>query len=213
MVEYLPPSPKDQARIHQFGKKVFPGNFLGYELIAGGIWKGVILIGDLEDLEMLDASDIYPRRIKLKEVSISQKDDEFTFPIADGTAKLSGRDYEFREPTPKRDQLVRSEDLSGEILGESGESQLAEPTDEAEARADFWSIQGDFIYRYHNEPRVQLYVPKEETFPIPLKYVDVTRFTHTDLDVFSNRRFTIVGMSMRESICQILGEDSQTSLY
>ena len=26
--------------------------------------------------------------------------------------------------------------------------------DDAEARADFWSIQGDFIYRRHNEPRV-----------------------------------------------------------
>ena len=28
---------------------------------------------------------------------------------------------------------------------------------------DFWMIQGDFIYRHHNEPRVQLHVPKEET--------------------------------------------------
>ena len=30
------------------------------ELIAGGIWKGDILKADLEDLEQLDASDIYP---------------------------------------------------------------------------------------------------------------------------------------------------------
>ena len=64
---------------------------------------------------------------------------------------------------------MRSEDLSGELQGESGESQPAESTDDAEARADFWSIQGDFIYRRHNEPRVQLYVPKEETFTVPLK--------------------------------------------
>ena len=27
---------------------------------------------------------------------------------------------------------------------------------------DFWSITGDFIYRHHNEPRVQLYVPKKK---------------------------------------------------
>ena len=83
---------------------------------------------------------------------------------------------------------MRSEDLSGEIQGESGESQPVEPTDDAEARADFWSIQGDFINRHHNEPRVQLYVPKEETFPIPLKYIDVTRYTHTDLDVLQEKR-------------------------
>ena len=29
----------------------------------------------------------------------------------------------------------------------------------------------------------KLYVPKEESFPIPLKYIDVTRTTHTSLDV------------------------------
>ena len=60
-----------------------------------------VLIADLEDLEKLDASNIYPRRINAKEVLIRQKDDEFIFPIAGGTAKLSGRVYEFREPTPK----------------------------------------------------------------------------------------------------------------
>ena len=74
------------------------------------------------------------------------------------------------------------------MQGESGEPQPAEPTGDAEARADFWSIQGDFIYRRHNEPRVQLYVPKEETFPAPLKYIDVTRSTHTDLDVLQEKR-------------------------
>ena len=84
------------------------------------------------------------------------------FPIADGTAKLSGRDHEFRESTLRWEPTVRSEDLSGEIQGESGESQPADPTDDAEARADFWSIQGDFIYRHHNEPRVELCVPKKE---------------------------------------------------
>ena len=82
--------PKDQARIHQFDKKVLPGIFLGYELIAVEVWKGDILIADLEDLEKLNASEIYHRRIKGKEVLISQKRDEFIFPIADGTAKLSG---------------------------------------------------------------------------------------------------------------------------
>ena len=36
--------------------------------------------------------------------------------------------------------------------------------------------------------RVQLYVPKKGTFPIPLKYIDVTRTTHTNLDVFQESR-------------------------
>ena len=146
------------------------------------------MIANLEDFEKLDASDVYPRRINAKEVLISQKDGEFVFPVADGTAKLSGRDFEFRVPTPRREPTVRSEGFSRELHGESGESQPTESTDDAEARADFWSIQGDLIYRHHNEPRVQLFVPKEETFPIPLEYIDVTRCTHTDLDVMQEKK-------------------------
>ena len=55
--------------------------------------------------------------------------------------------------------------------------------DDAEAENVFWTITGDFIYRHHIVPRVRLYVPKEESFPIPLKYIDVTRTTHASLDV------------------------------
>ena len=34
----------------------------------------------------------------------------------------------------------------------------------------------------------QLYSPREESFPIPLKYIDVTRATHTNLDVKQEKR-------------------------
>ena len=187
-VEYHPISTRDQSRLHQFGKKKLLGIYFGYALIAGRIWKGDILIADPEDSKKLDASENYSGRIMAKEVLISQKGDEFIFAVAGGTAKLSGRDCEFREPTLGREPTVRSEDLSGELLGESGESQPAESTDDAEARADFWSIQSDFIYRRHNEPRVQLYVPKEETFPVPLKYTDVTRSARPDPDVLQEKR-------------------------
>ena len=83
---------------------------------------------------------------------------------------------------------MRSEDLSGELQGKPGQSQPTESTNDAEDRADYWSIPGDFIYRHHNEPLVQLYMTKKETFPIPLKYIDVTRSTHTDLDVLQEKR-------------------------
>ena len=60
--------------------------------------------------------------------------------------------------------------------------------DAGEARNDFWSISGDVIYRHHVEPRVKLYSPREESFPIPLKYIDVSRTTHTHLDVKQEKR-------------------------
>ena len=57
-----------------------------------------------------------------------------------------------------------------------------------EAINDFWSMSGNFIYRHHVEPRVKLYSPREESFPIPLKYTDVCRTTHTNLDVKQEKR-------------------------
>ena len=60
--------------------------------------------------------------------------------------------------------------------------------DAGEAINDFWSMSGSFIYRHHVEPRVKLYSPREESFPIPLKYIDVTRTTHTNLDVKQEKR-------------------------
>ena len=67
LVEYYPISSKDQSRIHQFGKKVLRGLFLGYALYAGEIWKGNILAADIEELETMDASDIYSERLNAKE--------------------------------------------------------------------------------------------------------------------------------------------------
>ena len=49
-------------------------------------------------------------------------------------------------------------------------------------------MSGNFIYRHHVEPKVKLYSPREESFPIPLKYIDVSRTTHTNLDVKQEKR-------------------------
>ena len=98
------------------------------------------------------------------------------------------RDYEFQEPTLRRKFTVRRENLSGESQGDKEEFQSEETKDDAEARKDFWSILGDFIYDHHIEPRVQSYVPQQESFTIPLKYIDVIRSTRTDLDVAQEKR-------------------------
>ena len=189
MVECHPITAKDQSRIHQFGKKVLPGLFLGYALYAGGIWKGDVLIADLEELETMDASEIYSKRLNAKEV-IFPKEGEFIFPIADGRIKTPGGDKDLRTST-----LIRPRPIQGEghidFFGES-EGSLPQPHDSlpdaGEAINDFWSMSGSFIYRHHVEPRVKLYSPREESFPIPLKYIDVTRTTHTNLDVKQEKR-------------------------
>ena len=79
LIEYHPIIAKDQSRIHQFGKKVLPGLFLGYALYAGGIWKGDILVADPEELETRDASEIYSTRFNAKEVIFPKENGNFIF--------------------------------------------------------------------------------------------------------------------------------------
>ena len=115
---------------------------------------------------------------------------EFIFPDADGRIKTLGGDQQLRTST-----LVRQRPTQGEsnidFLGES-EGSLPPPHDSfpdaGEAINDFWSMSGNFIYRHHVEPRVKLHSPREESFPITLKYIDVSRTTHTNLDVKQEKR-------------------------
>ena len=125
------------------------------------------MVADIEELGNLDASEIHCSKTA-KEVSTSTKGEKVLF--ADGTTKLCGRDREVRESTPRQYYHAGSEDLRGKFEANSDGSQSTEANDDAEARNDFWSIEGDFIYRHHFEPRVQLCVPKEESLPIPLRY-------------------------------------------
>ena len=64
MVELCPISARDQSKLRQFGKKVLRGIILGYAFFAWRIWKGENLVAHIEELEKLDASEIYPGRIK-----------------------------------------------------------------------------------------------------------------------------------------------------
>ena len=91
--------------------------------------------------------------------------------------------------------MIRPRPIQGEghvdFLGES-EGFFPQPHDSlpvaGEAMNGFWSMSGNFICRHHVEPRVKLYSPREESFPIPLKYIDVTRTTHANLDVKQEKR-------------------------
>ena len=100
---------KDQSRIHQFGKKVLPGLFLGYALYAGGIWKGDILVADIEELETMDALEIYSKRLNAKEVILPKEKGEFIFRIADGRIKFAGGDQDLRTSTLIRQRPIRGE--------------------------------------------------------------------------------------------------------
>ena len=137
----------------------------------------------------MDASEIYSKRLNAKEVIFPQKG-EFTFPIADGRIKIPGEDQALRSSTlvrPRPTQGGSHIDFLGESEGSFPQTHDSLP-DAGEAMNHFWSMSGSFKNRHHVEPRVKLYSPREESFPIPRKYIDVTRITHTNLDVKQEKR-------------------------
>ena len=138
----------------------------------------------------MDASEIYSKRLNAKEV-IFPKQGEFIFPIADGRIKTHGGDKELKTST-----LVRQRPTHGEghvdFLGES-EGSFPQPHDsfpdagEAINVNDFRFMPRKFRNR-HFEPRVKPYSPTDESFSFPPKHIDVSRTTHTNLDVKQEKR-------------------------
>ena len=68
LVEYHPITAKDQSRIHQFGKKSYLDCSSDMHCTREGLWKGGVLLAGLEELETMDASEIYANRLNAKEV-------------------------------------------------------------------------------------------------------------------------------------------------
>ena len=104
LVENHPISTRDQSRLHQFGKKVLPGIFLGCEVDRGfGRFGKVGRIWNLSSKNQRERS-----------IDITKKY-EFIFRVADGAPKLQGRAYDFREPTLAQEPTVRSEVFCGKL--------------------------------------------------------------------------------------------------
>ena len=155
----------------------------------------------------MDASELHARRLNEKGRVNAHQKCKNVFPVANGTVKTLGGDRRLRTSTLIRERPKQGEEQDS-LRGESGG--LSSPTphqddstrDDAEAENDFWSITGDFKNRHHLEPRVKLYMPKEESFPIPLKYIDVTRKTRTSLDVLLEKILMITGTWMERELSE-----------
>ena len=87
-----------------------------------------MLVADLEELETMDASEIYAKRLNAVEVIFPNENGNFIFPVADGRIKFVGRDQELRTSTLIRDNSIRGEGQR-DFLGESEGSSPPLPQD------------------------------------------------------------------------------------
>ena len=180
MVEYHPIFAEDLSRLHQ------SGIFLGYALHARRIWNGDILVADVEEVEQMDASEIYAKRLNAKEVLTPKSGEKLIFPVADGTVKLfwtrSGSENIHLNPGSPRPGREQS-NLQRDSDGCSSTPRQDSSWYDGETKYDFWSVSRYFIYRHHVEPRVKLCVPTEES-EIHWRYQTTT---DTTLDVMSEK--------------------------
>ena len=182
MVEYHPSSPKDQARIHQFGKKVLPGTFLCYELIAGDSRSG--RFGRVGCIRNLSSKNQRKGSIdQTKRWWIHIPDSRWYSKMVRKRLRIPSTHSKAGATCEERSSQWRTSRLTGRVSTDRINRWRWSP-----CRLLVHPRRLTFIYRHHNEPRVQLNVPKEETFLIPLKYIDVTRSAHTDLDVLQEKR-------------------------
>ena len=186
-------------------------------LYAGGIWKRDMMVADVEELETMDLLGNLRKKTQCKGSNISQRKWEFHISSRRWTNKncrrKSGTEKTHLD-TGSPNSRRRSKRFSRRIrrVSTSTTPQDSLP-DSGEAINDFWSRSGYFIFRHHVEPRVKLYSPREESFPIPLKYIDVSRTTHTNLDVCKNAASMTIGISIDQEICLTLGQVSLDLLY
>ena len=60
-------------------------------MYAGGIWKCDVLVADIEELETMNASEIFSKRLNAKEVIFPKENEHSIFLVADGRIKLRWR--------------------------------------------------------------------------------------------------------------------------
>ena len=199
-VSYLP-SRDDEERIHSLGKKTLDGIFVGYELHAGGKWSGNLKILDRDAMATAETvHEVHPMIIRAPEVKPhlqGPKRDQFYFPLVDheweqpsikwtDVSSRKSRAAKAREvENQEAEEADEGEDL-GEISSDSGIEVDADPF-APESSADSWTFTGKMLVRNHRNPRSHMFVPRENNCPIPLKYLDIQRYTFTDIDGSAER--------------------------
>ena len=195
-VQYLPSRPDDKRRCHPFGEKFLHGLFIGYVQHEGGGWcHEEVLVIDWFEIENADqVFQIHPRKCHAEEVYPVKINNKFIFPAADVVLQQPD------EPIPEK-KMRLTKKVRLKQLQECRERQAKEDEEEKENQRqqenmqdqhseDYWTSTRDSLIRHHKTPRTQLFIPTEESSPIPLKYLDIHRSTDTSLNTLAEKYIT-----------------------
>ena len=160
-----------------------------------------LLVADWEEAEAASRGpQVHAEGLKAAQAQVVSVNDHSIFPVAGGdlqqpedtmktVVKRINENILNDSKTPhdldKEDDESETGIAGGDPTPDGGSSDGC--TDRLIGNKDFWSVSGDFIIRQHTSPRTEMYVPSSVDFPIPLKYVDVTRRTETNLESASER--------------------------
>ena len=162
--KYHPFSAKDPSRMHQFGKKVLPGLFLGYALYAVvNLERRHYVVADIEELEEMDASELHARRLNAQEVLID-----------------AAKKWKLHIPSRR----WNSQNLLEEIdVWNHPPSGIREQTLFKKTQRGMEAKNVLNYYRRFHRHHVESQTVHAERRIISHSVIDVTRATHTSLDV------------------------------
>ena len=179
MVKNHPIATRDLSRYHQFGKLV---SFLGMHWWRGEFGKETFWLRKMWN--MMDASEFYRRRTNAKEVLRSQKGHEFMFPVSKNC---------FEETTNSKNPLKDGNKPWGakisvenfEANRESVNRQNQQMTLKPVPTSGRFKVTSSVVITMNLE--FNSFCPRKK-IPIPLKYIDATRSSHTDFGVMQEKR-------------------------
>ena len=181
MVEYYQISARDKSRLHPFEKKVLPGIFIGCVLYAEGIWKGDIFVANIEELEKIDASEIYRRRINAKDILTPRTGILFS-QLQTVQQNCWEQTMNSENPLQDRNNLKRVKISVNNFKANRKvfNRQNQETTLKSGKTFGQFKVVSFIVITMNIEFNS---CAERKTFPVPLEYIDVTRSTHTNLDV------------------------------
>ena len=136
-----------------------------------------------------DASEVHARRLNAKEFRIGEKWWTSSSSQSQMEQLSCLKEIRVSENPPSlgiNPKVTKSPKMTFEE-SRMGLSRWTQWWIDGEARIDFGLTEGNYMYRHHVELGVQLCVPKEEPFPVPLRYIDLIRRTHYDLSCVARK--------------------------